>query len=325
MHRNYIVEFDDGFKVFYRGQNTVALPQQNKDIYFGDPLSLKREVAVMRRLHQTAIKAPEIYFFEEGKSGTYAILSFLEGVRFNDYLRQQGHQLPVFFNSLRDIGRTLASASTILFDKFGSVQADGIGDARINFADRLTDVLGRHATNPSVRSLFTDAEWTGIETYIAETLAEIRAHSSLRAQLVVYDLHARNFFVHAEGKHAGDLCGVFDVEFAQAAPASLEWHFMSLALFSLYGKKWFTKAKAAFLQGYGEGGGDVTDNQVLQQAYAINYALSVVGFYNGFHDGIRDGWSAAFKQWTLDIVRGSYDPGLQAELTRPLHKVPVID
>lgn len=326
MHLNYEIEFADGRKVFYRGQSSGGPASRQADIYFGGPISLERELAIIELLRRTDVPVPEVHCFEDGPLGKYVLMSFLEGVNLRQYLEDTGHNLTVFFDSLRKIGRTLASTRRVLFSEFGSIQPEGVRNGRKNWADRLSDILLRHETNPHVRRHFTDGEWSELKAYLDAKLGVIRTRSvEAQPQIVIYDLHARNFNVHAQGGQAGGLSGVFDVEFAQSAHPSLEWEGMSIQIFPLYGMKWFPKARAAFWAGYREGGGEVEEVPAFADTYLINHALSAVGIYDGVQDGIRDGWSEAFKQWSLDIARGQYDPAFIIELTRILHKVPRFD
>ncbi len=326
MHLNYSVLFDDGEKIFFRGHNPDGPAAHATDLYFGDAISLEREATIMQILRKTDIPVPEVFAFDEAQTGKYLLLSFLEGVHFRQYLDEQGHKLEVYFEALQKIGRTLASTRKASFDQFGSIQPEGIRSGRDNHADRLADILGRHAQDIRVRSKFTEDEWAELMSQVDAKLTNVRKkYVHQKPQLVIYDLHSRNFNVYAEGERAGDLSGAFDVELAQSAHPSLEWGCMNVVIFPLYGVKWFEKAKTSFLDGYREGGGDSTVDEDIERLHLINHALSAVSIYHGFHDGIRDTWSGIFKQWALDIVRGSYDPALVIELTRPMHKVPKID
>jgi aminoglycoside phosphotransferase (APT) family kinase protein len=326
-HLNYEIGFKDGTRIFYRGHNPKGAAADGRDIYFGDPLSLEREIAVIGHLKMTEVPVVEVYAHEEGPLGEYALVSFMEGIPFAEYLKARGHKIDVFFDALRKIGRTLASTRKVTFDQFGGIQPEGIVGGVPFLADRLANILTRHVHNPKVMSHFTDGEWTELSSQTSAMLGSVRESQRLIAkpQLVIGDLHVRNFMVHPEGDRAGDISGAFDVELAQAAHPSLEWAFMNVGIFPLYGVRWFRKAKDAFLEGYRGGGGDATEHAELERIYLMNHALSATGFYNGLQDGIRDTWSGAFKQWALDIARGKYDPAMVVELTRFLTKVPRID
>jgi len=326
MHLNYTVEFGDGGKAFYRGHNPTGLGVAGMDIYFGDPISLEREVEVMSLLRKTKVPVPDVYAFEENEYGKYLLLSFVEGIHFRQYLDEQGHKLDIFFDALRKIGCTLASTRAVTFDRCGSIQSTGLGDARDNYGDRLSDILGRHEKNPKVRGQFNTDEWAELMECVNRGLGFVREqYAEHKPQIVLYDLHSRNFNVYAGGERAGDLCSAFDVEFAQSAHGSLEWTPLEAVVFPMYGAKWFPLAKQAFLEGYGEGGGDSTVDPVLQQLHLVNHGLSATGFYSGLRDGIRDNWAGTFKGWVMGIVRGDYDPAFCADLTRPLHKAPKIE
>lgn len=325
MHLNYGIECLNGRKIFYRGHpEDISAKSRKKGIFFGDSLSLEREAAIMELLRQTEIPVPDVYALEKGPMGKYMLLSCLDGVYLQQYLQEQNHNPEVFFSALRKIGRTLASTRTVTFGAFGSIQPEGVIEgAKSNFADRLADILNRHSSDSRVRPYFLKDEWDEMTEYISAKLEIIRKRLlKSKPQIVICDLHVRNFYVNAIGDNAGGLSGVFDVEFAQAAHPSLEWAFMNAGVFPLYGMSQFQKAKDSFLEGYREGGGDTIEDSCLEDIYLINQALSAVGIYDGILDGIRNAWSGALKQWSLDIVRGKYDPAFMVKLTRSLHKFP---
>ncbi|PIT92558.1 MAG: hypothetical protein COU08_01695 [Candidatus Harrisonbacteria bacterium CG10_big_fil_rev_8_21_14_0_10_42_17] len=326
-HLNCAVTFSDGEKVFYRTYNSEGPSGNQRDIYFGDPVSLGREIAIMKLLKQTKIPVPNVLARGEGAFGEYAIVSFMKGVYFAEYLAMRNHEPQVFLNALEKIGYTLASTRNVRFSRFGSIQDGGIvHGGHEHFEDRLRDILSRHARNPYIQAYFKDEEWEELELHIARKLAhQSREEVFSTPQLVIFDLHARNFFVHPDGPDEGDLRGVFDVELAQAAPPALEWACMNVALFPLYGMKFFRKAKDAFLKGYASGGGNATENPALEEASLLNHALSAVSIYHDKKDGIRDTWSDAFKRWSLEIACGEYNPAFVVNLTRCLTKIPNLD
>ena len=130
MHRNFAVTFANGTQVFYRGHNADGPGADYRDIYFGDPLSLEREVAVTRLLAKTGIPVPEVYALEERPCGPYALLSYLPGVHFSEYLATRGNKLDVFLGSLVNLGRTLALAGGVAFDSFGAIGPESIINGR---------------------------------------------------------------------------------------------------------------------------------------------------------------------------------------------------
>ena len=323
MHHNFLVKFTDGSRVFYRGYRDDGLAADKKDIYFGDHISIEREVAIMRLLREkTNIPVPEILAFKQDEDGKHLLVTNLRGVHFRDYLDSNGHDPDVFLDSLRRIGATLGTAGKASLEGFSSIQpAEAHITADASFADRWKNILGRHE-NPKVRSMFSDDEWLELQESITRMIAGIRK-LQLRSQPVIYDLHARNFNVFTHGANTGALSGAFDVEFAQAAPACLELACFAVQIFPLYGMKYFERAQAEFLSGWRESSGRSMETDcILYDACVLNHALSAVGFYSGLNDGIRDGWSVLFKDWAMGISRGNYDPAFVVELTRSLHKVP---
>ncbi len=318
-HVNYAFTFADG------GAGVLCREQQNPvphlDAYFGGESSLRRQLAVLGLLREAGIPVPDVYQGDESAPRPYALLSYLNGVTFAEYMKSRQHHLPDFFNALRNLGHTLSATRSILFDRFGDIQPDGIGNGSTSLAERVAHIFERHWSHARLTTYFTEDEQVELRAWVRASVDGLR-HWIAAPHLVVYDQHSRSLLVDPS---TGKVSGIFDVEFAQAGPAELEVACASMQLFGLYGRNQFAAARAAFLEGYGAVASG-PEGVVLEQCFMLNHFLSAtLNLYDGVVDGIRDEWSQAFARAALDVIRGSYDPAVLENLKRAVTGFPSFD
>ena len=160
-----------------------------------------------------------------------------------------------------------------------------------------------------------------------ESLRPYLSAATARPVMVFTDMHGRNYFVDEQGIPSG----YFDLESAQAAPAALEFYGFRFFLFNFYDQETFSKAEAAFLEGYQEAGGPclpkTAEDEALIQLLSGCRLLELAESYWGVVDAIRDTWGAPMKALLFQYIdTGSIDYVALGAMWRerdgqPLHPV----
>lgn len=327
-HENMLVKLDDESELVLRWQpaGDHPNPARREDHYFGGVISMYREARILGIAKEVAhIPASGVVAISDKKEkGKALLVEKVEGIHFRDYLERNDHSLEAFCNGLKKLGNTIAQVHSVHFDVFGQIQPDGILPGTVYYGDYLRQVINRHFHDhvEIVRQYLKEQELTEIFEYM-ERVVNGLVRTDARPSFVLYDQHARNFFVDPE---TGKPSGFYDLEYGQSAHPNLEFGSMCLQLFGFYSGEYVPIARASFLEGYKENGGpsEIEDPQI-EAIHTINHIFSAVKSYHDIKDGIRDEWSQNFAGMVLGVARAGevncYDSF--TDLIRPVTRQPV--
>jgi len=314
-HRNFQITLDDEKGLVLRcippddGADTIT----TDDFYFGNTRTVQREAEILRLAKERAgIPAPEVFYVSDrgkSKDGDYLLVEKMPGISFRDYLEKNDFSCKMFLKVLGFLGRDIAKAHNVNFDSFGSIRSDRIDPGDSNYGDYLEKVIGRHFSAPNeavIMDNFSESEIREVKDYFIRTLNENRMRldtRNVRPSFVLYDLHARNFFVDEE---TGEPSGYHSLGESQSAHPNLEMAALSLQLFAFFSEKYMPQAREAFLTAYHEHSRThppLIENTGLETLHVANHLLSAVELYHGKRTDIRKTWSSEFAGLVLDVAR----------------------
>jgi len=330
-HQNRLVQMSDESQLvlrwLYAGDHPI--PARRDDHIFGGKISIFREAKVLELARTAGLPASKVIVVaDKGERGKILLVEKVNGVHFRDYLEKHNHSLESFLRGLNHLGATMAKAHSVHFDSFGAIQPEGIIPGVKRYGEYLEKIMNRHFTDhlDIVQRYFNPPELKEVFNYLKKVIHYANndlMHDHVKPSFVLYDQHARNFFVHPE---TGVPTGFFDLEYGQSAHSNLEFGSLGVQLFGFYSAEYAKPAREAFMQGYVESHGPTeVENPMLETIHTVNHIFSAVKSYDGFNDGIRNDWSKAFAKMILGIVReekvNCYDAF--TDLIRSVTKQPV--
>lgn len=299
---NKNVLLEDGRELVFRW---TPFKIQYEDDCFGGRKSIQRDAKILNLLYSAGLPASQVIDYHEDESeGKILLVQKMPGITLHALQERNNHSLNAFLDIVRSLGFTLARTHNIHFKSFGSVQPEGIVPSLNNYGSYLEQILKRHFGYPYqiLQHYYSDEEISEIVDYFIETIEQLQSINNIAASLVLYDQHDTNFFINPQD---GQISGIFDVEFGQAAIPVLEMASVSLQILSYYPNH-FQEAYESFMEGYTKAGNpeliDIDSFETIHTLHVANHLLSAVKSYHDRKDGIRDRWSKAFAQMTLDIV-----------------------
>lgn len=336
-HHVFDVTLEDGTHAickFAKVRKTeLGLTAPNLDTLFGGRLSLDRESYLLSLAReQGGLPAPKIYGTHDSPLGRFVMMEKSPGISFTEWQETQGYRLEPYLSSLRALGRDFGKLhKNIRLPSFGDI----IGPSEIepgcdNFADRFMAVTNMRIERGAKKGAFSQEETSFLTDFFRGRFESLRPYLSAataRPVMVFTDMHGRNYFVDEQGIPSG----YFDLESAQAAPAALEFYGFRFFLFNFYDQETFSKAEAAFLEGYQEAGGPclpkTAEDEALIQLLSGCRLLELAESYWGVVDAIRDTWGARMKALLFQYIdTGSIDYVALGAMWRerdgqPLHPV----
>ena len=336
-HHVFDVTLEDGTHAickFAKVRKTeLGLTAPNLDTLFGGRLSLDRESYLLSLAReQGGLPAPKIYGTHDSPLGRFVMMEKSPGISFTEWQETQGYRLEPYLSSLRALGRDFGKLhKNIRLPSFGDI----IGPNEIepgcdNFADRFMAVTNMRIERGAKKGAFSQEETSFLTDFFRGRFESLRPYLSAattRPVMVFTDMHGRNYFVDEQGIPSG----YFDLESAQAAPAALEFYGFRFFLFNFYDQETFSKAEAAFLEGYQEAGGPclpkTAEDEALIQLLSGCRLLELAESYWGVVDAIRDTWGARMKALLFQYIdTGSIDYVALGAMWRerdgqPLHPV----
>ena len=327
-HHVFDVTLEDGTHAickFAKVRKTeLGLTAPNLDTLFGGRLSLDRESYLLSLAReQGGLPAPKIYGTHDSPLGRFVMMEKSPGISFTEWQETQGYRLEPYLSSLRALGRDFGKLhKNIRLPSFGDI----IGPNEIepgcdNFADRFMAVTNMRIERGAKKGAFSQEETSFLTDFFRGRFESLRPYLSAataRPVMVFTDMHGRNYFVDEQGIPSG----YFDLESAQAAPAALEFYGFRFFLFNFYDQETFSKAEAAFLEGYQEAGGPclpkTAEDEALIQLLSGCRLLELAESYWGVVDAIRDTWGARMKALLFQYIdTGSIDYVARAGRSAP--------
>lgn len=298
-HYVFDVSLSDGKEVIakFERKSRTAPDGEKRDFHYNGVLSLEREVALCDLVTSMGLPAPKIDGVYEVEEAKFFVESKLPGKCWAEYLKDNGHSLSAFLQSLEYLGADIAQVQQEQFNSFGDVFGKGkVVNSNNNLANRLRYITDLKINREEQTKAFSDHELNEVKDYFDKIIGEIAQSTPQKPVFIVTDLHPMNFFVDDYGKPSG----YFDLEFCQAGVPTLEFYHNALHLFNYYDTQSFEQGRNAFFKGFHNAGGnyDLNDhfNQQLETMLCSSHLLACATAYHGAKDGLRDNWSSEFKE-----------------------------
>ena len=276
-----------------------------RDFEFNGPVSISREKILIDLVRDLAgLPAPKIYAVFENAPIPFLLVEDMPGILWSEYLQSNNYSQESYLNSLKFIGTDLARAHAIQFNSFGDVlDRNSVNPGNITkFSERISMITEPKLQRAQKLGVYNTSEFDFLQTGFRSGLAELEdaeRNSRIPSVLALTDLQPKNFLVDINGKPSGYV----DLEYCQAAPASVDFYFLRWFLLN-YFENTSDQAEEVFFEGYRENGGvyDPEDpvNRRIEHLLSVNRLLQAINEYHKLTDEMRATWSEQFKELLFD-------------------------